>query len=57
MFSCLQTILDKQNTITIEFKFPRPELNFGSKETRKKVLLLEFEFKSLQTPTMVYGEP
>ena len=38
MFSCLQTILDKQNT-TIEFKFPRPELNFRSKETKKKFVL------------------
>ena len=55
MFSCLQTILDKQNT-TIEFKFPRPELNFGSKETVKKSFIFEFEFRSLQTP-MVYGEP
>ena len=46
MFSCLQTILDKQNT-TIEFKFPRPELNFRSKETKKKIcFIFEFEFKS-----------
>ena len=46
MFSCLQTILDKQNTITIEFKFPWPELNFGSKETKQNCFIFEFEFKS-----------